>query len=342
MPRGGTTITADELSAVMQKYDIGPVRASHMLRIGNTRAPKMVMRTEKGMYLLKRRPPGKEDIYHVAFSHAIQLHLELHGFPVPGIVRTKDENTTVQHNGHVYEIFHFAPGSRYEPTPGQAEAAGRTLAEFHLALEDFPLNWRPLKNTYHDADGVRHYLKRIGHKERDNPDHAVHEMIAVLMRLYNDSCVRVNQLGYDEWRMGIIHSDWHPGNMLFEGDTVSAVFDFDSVKLAPAVCDIGNGMLQFSIIGGLNDTSLWPSEPDTERMFAFVNGYRGVRELDRDRVESLPDLMIETMIAESALPIAATGRFAHHAGSAFLTMILRKCEWIRDRREDLIRLLTGE
>ena len=58
-----------------------------------------------------------------------------------------------------------------------------------------------------------------------------------------------------------------------------------------------------------------------------------------EALESLVDLMIETMIAESVLPIAATGFFGHHHGADFLQMIRRKAEWLKENRENLTRLI---
>lgn len=55
------------------------------------------------------------------------------------------------------------------------------------------------------------------------------------------------------------------------------------------------------------------------------------------KLEALPDLMIETMIAEAVLPIAATGSFGHMSGLDFLQMILRKAYWLNEHRRILVK-----
>jgi hypothetical protein len=45
--------------------------------------------------------------------------------------------------------------------------------------------------------------------------------------------------------------------------------------------------------------------------------------------------MIETLIAESVLPIAVTGFFMNLSGEDFLKMICRKCSWIDKNRQTL-------
>ncbi len=56
---------------------------------------------------------------------------------------------------------------------------------------------------------------------------------------------------------------------------------------------------------------------------------------DTDMLNALPDLMIEIMIAEAVLPIAANGFFANFSGLNFLNMIQRKCAWIETNRPPL-------
>ncbi len=350
MSRGGAVFKNEELESVLKQYQLSQVESTSYLRIGNPRAPKKLIKTRNGDFLLKRRPRGKDDIYHVGFSHSIQIHLEEKGFPVPGIVRTKKEDSSVHYERHVYELFHFIEGSRFDLSNSQTAAAGKALGEFHKAIVDFQLKWDTLKATYHDSIPVRKYLKSIPQTvKKKNSESSIHELREILkstpaieeitsrlLEHYNHSAVLVNQLGYDEWPVQIIHSDYHPGNMLFREDQVAAVFDFDSVKIAPSVCDVGNGILQFSITAGSPDPAQWPDHIDAGRMAAFTQGYQQVLYIEPDMKEALPDLTIETMIAESVLPIAATGLFGKHTGNAFLYMILRKCDWIKKHKKMLI------
>jgi hypothetical protein len=48
--------------------------------------------------------------------------------------------------------------------------------------------------------------------------------------------------------------------------------------------------------------------------------------------------MIEALIAESVIPIAATGTFARMSGGDFLSMVQRKVRWIRQQSKKLIAM----
>ena len=113
------------------------------------------------------------------------------------------------------------------------------------------------------------------------------------------------------------------------------------MRIAPIVTDLANGILQFSIIAGRPNPADWPNYLDQAKFVQFLNGYREVTELDANQLDCLADLMIETMIAEAILPIAATGFFGNLSGVDFLRMIHRKAEWIDKNRQKLIEAIVS-
>ncbi len=342
MPRGGAHFSTEELVRVLSHYDIGVILQVKSLSAGNRRAPKMVLISEQGKFLLKRRPKGKDDLYRVAFAHAVQSHLQEKKFPVTTLLANRsDNNTILQLNNHIYELFQFITGSRYDGSLEATVDTGRQLAKFHRLLVDFAHEWKPLKAGFHDSSTVRRYLKTLGSDRSASADRKLKATAEALMVLYNESGVRVNELGFDSWRQQVAHGDWHPGNMLFSKCKLAAVLDFDSVKFAPPITDLANAMLQFSIVGGRPNPKDWPDYFSKDKLIQILNGYRRVIKLDKNKLDSLLDLMIETMIAEAVLPIAATGFFGHLSGSDFLEMILRKANWLKKHHKELHKAICS-
>jgi Ser/Thr protein kinase RdoA (MazF antagonist) len=182
---------------------------------------------------------------------------------------------------------------------------------------------------------VRRHLKTIASDILQSNGRKVHRCGEELMSLYNNASVQVNTLGFDSWPQQVVHGDWHPGNMLFDKGKLVAVLDFDSVKIAQPVTDLANAMLQFSLVGYHPNPADWPDYLDQAKLVQVLEGYREVINLDKHHIESLPDLMVETMIAEAVLPIAATGFFGNLKGTDFLNMIVRKAHWINTNRHTL-------
>jgi len=342
MPRGEAHFSAEELARVLSHYDVGVIHQAKALSVGNRRVPKVVITAEQGKFLLKRQPRSKDDTFRIAFAHAVQSHLAGESFPVAPLVATRDENSTIlQLDNHIYEFFRFVAGVRYD---GSAEAtidAGRQLAKFHHCLADFASEWKPPKGSFHDSATVRRHLRTVAADKRTRPDKELHVTADALLALYNESSIRVDRLGFDSWQQQVVHGDWHPGNMLFVRHKVAAVLDFDSAKIAPPVTDLANGMLQFSIVGGRPNPADWPDYFDEAKLFQFLNGYREEAKLDKNKLHSLVDLMVETMIAEAVLPIAATGFFGNLSGLDFLQMILRKADWLDSHRKKLTHAICS-
>jgi homoserine kinase type II len=342
MPRGGAHFSSEELAQVLSHYDIGVIHQVKSLPAGSRRVPKMVIISERGKFLLKRRAKGKDDPYHVAFAHAIQTHLAERDFPVTALVATSDEKSTILHlNSHIYELFKFVTGVRYDGTSEATIDTGRQLAKFHRHLTDFAGQWKPPKGSFHDSTIVRRHLRTTGADKTAEPDKKLQKTAEILMTLYNASSVHVSELGFDSWPEQVVHGDWHPGNMLFAKHKLIAVLDFDSVKIGPAFTDLANGMLQFSIVGARPNPADWPDYFDQAKLVQFLNGYREVIKLKKNELGSLLDLMIETMIAEAVLPVAATGFFGHLSGLDFLKMIRRKADWLEKNRDKLTKAISS-
>jgi Ser/Thr protein kinase RdoA (MazF antagonist) len=307
---------ADELSAVLAHYDLGEISSVQEFPRGSRRSPKVVITAAQGKFLLKRRAPGKNDPRRVTFSHAIQLHLAEHHFPLPRLIGTKSARQTfTQWNANIYELFEFVSARGY---PG-------TL--------DFSPPWHPPAGGYHRADIVFESIQRI-----ETAGQTQKEVMEELKDAYTRAADVAAQAGLPSWPKQIVHADWHPGNLLFHADRVAAVLDYDAARQLARATDIGNGVLQFSILDSESDVAHWPDFVDESRYRRFLRGYHGVAPLSTAESQSLPPLMVEALIAEAVVPIAATGTFGRTAGADFLRMVLRKVRWISTHSADLIEI----
>jgi Ser/Thr protein kinase RdoA (MazF antagonist) len=335
------TFSAEELAIVLSHFDIGIIDSIVEFPRGSRKAPKLLVISEQGKFLLKRRARGKDDPYKVAFCHALQLYLAGKQFPLPHLIGTRgDNNSMLQWRNSVYEMFEYIPGQGYPQTLESTFDSGRILSLYHKLLETFQSEWTPPSGSFHKAAAVEHGLRAIGGGR--TPALAGGADIGPLAQFLSDSyrqaAERVEQLGIDEWPKQIVHADWHPGNMLFRDNRVVAVIDYDSARLLPRIVDIANGALQFSIIGGDEDVSKWPDYADESRFKRFLRGYDEVMLMSQGEARALPWLMIEALIAEAVFPIAATGTFVRIDGVAFLQMVKKKIDWMQRNANRLVEL----
>ena len=342
--------SSEELAIVLSHFDIGVLDSIVEYPRGSRKAPKLLIVSDHGKFLLKRRARGKDDPFKVAFCHALQLSLAAKQFPLPHLIGTKRENNSMlQWRGAVYELFEYIPGQGYPQTLESTFDSGRVLSLYHKLLENFNSQWQPPSGSYHMAPSVETGLRAIpGILNAPPPGRtAVPTEVDItpaaefLLKSYQNAAESCEALGIDTWPKQIVHADWHPGNMLFRDNHVVAVIDYDSARQLPRVVDIANGSLQFSIIGGDEDVSKWPDYVDESRFKRFLRGYDQVVLLSQAEIRAIPWLMIEALIAEAVFPIAATGNFGRMEGVTFLQMVHRKIAWIQKSAEHLVELAEG-
>lgn len=331
---------------MLSHYDLGVIESITQFNRGSRLSPKVGIVSTQGKFLLKKRAPGRKSPRKVGFSHAIQRHLTVRGFPVPKLIAVRDGRTTVTRQGEeTYELFEYVAGEAYAATAVQARDAGRMLALFHQAVRDFDIPADASRGSYHDLNGVRTALNSVPStiSSHDSVAGFEAELLTTIQGLYDEydqAADRVNEIGPGSLPSQVVHADWHPGNMFFKHDRVIAVIDYDSCRVAQRVVDVANGMLQFSLIGGEHPND-WPDQPEEERLQSFSDGYQGVTTLSDAERRCAPHLMIEAMIAESVLPIVQTGQFGKWTGFSFLKMVARKVKWLRNHRQEIFEITAA-
>ena len=341
---------AHELAMVISHYGLGVIEQIRVCPHGSRRAPKLRIKAGRGEFLLKRRALGRDDPYRVAFAHSLQLFLVEHGYPVPALIGTRQgNNSMLQLNGRIYEMFQYTIGTRYDGSAGATEQAGRALGALHRLLARYQPSYEAPVATFHAASAIDTQLAQIPDAataiEPQADRSAFRDTCVSLRKAYREAGKRVDQTGFRSQRKVIIHGYWHPGNLLYRRGVVVAVLDFDSARLEPRIADIANAALQFSLtMPAHDDPADWPEGLDVGRIRRLVRGYDHDAEhpVRSDELAALPWLMIEALILESVVPIAATGSFGRIAGSTFLPMIERKIHWIAPRAGKIIRFLQEQ
>lgn len=330
-----------EIADVCAHFELGQITSIREFNRGSPQAPKLIIESARGRFLLKRRSPRASDPFRVAFVHGVQLFLNSRGYPTPRIIGTRgDNNSMLQREGMVYEMFQFVEGEPYGARDTEVADAARAMARLHALIVDHTPTWvmpQPPGRVGVDLDLAMQII------ESRHPDCAavLHELAPATeqARRYLD----FSGLAHREVR--IIHGDWHPGNLIFRDQCVVAVLDFDSAKYAPPIVELANGLLQFSMTRFGPDPARWPHEPDEERLRIFWRSYLGQAGAWADPqsdAELVPWLMIELLVAEAVRPILETGRFGTLDAQTCLRMIARKCLWLRDQASSLRERLVVE
>ncbi len=346
--RQRATFGAEELAVVLSHYDLGVIESVTEFSRGSHRSPKVGIVAERGKFLLKRRSIKRVNLDRAHFAHAVQTHLVATDFPTAKLIATQNHGRSLLRiRDHLYELYEFVGGHPFRiesDGPVGAKDAGAVLARFHQQVEGLePASGvcQEIHRDYHDDSGVRTGLLSIGstlssHDSFSGDEAELATLVQALLATYDQAAEAVNRRGFGDWTQQLIHSDWHPGNILLKNSKVVAVIDLDGLRISRRIVDVANGALQFSMIAG-GDPDTWPEHLDEERFHAFLSGYESNAPLSEQERAAVPELMIEALTSECVPPITETGSVGRWAGYRVLRMIQRKGNWLTSNGERLMQ-----
>ncbi len=258
-----TTEEKMELKEVLDQYDLGELVYYERNTRGYVNTSFAIHTLYKGcqsQYFLRKYKPGiSED--EIQFEHSIIERLEEEKTcPVAHLFHTKEgrtyfhrftgnQNTT----GAFYAIFGYLLGEdRFtwvSPYCSDAELSNAAviLAQFHQAMNQFvPCGKRiepdmmellPVISEY--ANARPHYSKHTVFDE-----YLIETLPQVLESLLQIRMIMKEPQARNLLRL-IIHCDFHPGNLKYEGDRVVGLFDFDWSKKDARCFDVGLALWYF-------------------------------------------------------------------------------------------------
>lgn len=266
-----TNISDDELAAFLGCFDLPLfIRYSGIAEgIENT---NFLLETAGGRFILtlfERRTSGED----LPFYRDLMTHLAGKGLPCPEPVLPRDAGAGTELAGKPALIVSFLRGvPNLDPTEEEAGTLGHMLAGLHQAAGDFsqsrgnnmgPAAWREI------ADKIAAGAPDVA------PD--LLGLIATELDFLERHWPRAQPARLPE---GIIHGDFFPENVLWEGDAISGVIDFYFACSEALAYDLAITL------------NAWCFDPEGQfnagRAGAIIAGYEAVRPLTREEKAAMP------------------------------------------------------
>ncbi|MCC6490046.1 MAG: phosphotransferase [Candidatus Hydrogenedentes bacterium] len=219
----------DILAAVIREnYDLGrvdrpaPLEAAHQRR-----HRKIVVNTALGQFLAKtyKRDPFVLDA--LRFQHRLSDFLAQNGIPVAKIQPTSQGTRIVELNTWALELQEFVDGSPMIVSKENLAVSAEALGKFHEVCRDFP---RPERDTrmWRFSEVPRTAFAALYDMAKTQAEESVLNQhcnrIALFLRDAADA-LSLEQRG--RFETGLIHGDWHSGNLIFRDDRLVAVVDLE-------------------------------------------------------------------------------------------------------------------
>jgi homoserine kinase type II len=273
--------------------------------LGGTATEKAVLRTEAGDFVLRRRQAEHCRPQWIAFEHEWLGFLARSRFPVAApLATTRGERCAVR-DGEVYEMIPLMRGRVVaRPNDVQLRNLGAALARYHGFGESYIR--RSAAAYAHKEGSVREdhpliLLPIIRQLRSAGPDPSGRRMLRRLKARLIDTFRLLESDVMPSVEKTIIHGDFHPGNVLFEGGDVSAFLDLAYADCGAALRDVADASMSFCALHagpydpGQIESLAQPWRVDVERLVTFLRGYAAVRAIP-DSPGALSPLMTSRWI----------------------------------------------
>ena len=282
-------MNSPELEQVLAIYGLGKVRALCHVE-GGVVDENWVVETDGGRYFLKRRHPRRhqsEQLIHA--QHALMVWLRQRGFPAPRIVPTTEGRSYLRLAGQVYEVEHYIDGVPYKhDRPEHLDEAARMMGRYHQCVEGYAPEAFRARDVLYDAAVAGEALDRLCRAWLVDQDAALTRVASRLKALVEDLALRFS--GHGPLPHRVIHGDYHGGNLLYRGDQIVGVVDYDKANWQPRVAEVAETLIYFSAPRKVQMAHLvYPGALNRERFARFVHNYATMAGLEPDEARAVPD-----------------------------------------------------
>lgn len=316
LSNGRERFTSRELDEVLAHYELGEVSSVREVALGTPTSPKALVESVRGKVLLKRRARGVDAPGLVSFSHRLVLGLLRAGVCVPPLIGTRSQNNSmVQIDDRVYELFVFLEGNNDPKSAVSSQRSGMLLGEMYAAFDQMVADSEALQ-TQAPREPAIIDLSRI---ERSGVDDEIVGPVRGILE-------RAQRWVSGSMPLRLVHGDWHPGNVIFRNDEPVGVCDFDNARLGSREREVAQGLAQFSLDRGNpgDPPARWNAQADLYRLAGHWHGYlaRGDRAIDRACIVGLmPGVLIEEALGSNNPEI--------------IWAVVRKAHWLEDHAEQV-------
>ena len=238
----------------------------------------------RGCRYVLRRNLQHTNTHRIEFQVRLQQHLLRHGFPTAEVVETRSGDVFVLDDGCVpWVLTTYVEGTEYDfGSRGQVLEAARRLAQFHAIAEAFPgeaiaLEYQPpIRDWWLNAE------KNLDVLEKIFAGAGVRTELSYLREWWRWVLAVWPLERLDALPKGRVYGDYHGRNMVFVGDELRGLFDFDDVEWGPLVFDVARGSGSVTTIRSFCSRI----RPEVGRL--FIEEYSRGRFLSREERAALP------------------------------------------------------
>ncbi|MCW1381229.1 homoserine kinase [Novosphingobium sp. KCTC 2891] len=269
-----THLGAEDMAALIDAFDVGTLVSAKGIAEGVSNSNWLIDTTGqdgRGARFILTMYEFRIELGDLPYFLSLLDHLAAQGCPVPRTIHDREGNLYRMRGDKALALIEYLPGvSVSDPTPGQARAVGRALAQMHLRAEGFAGNRA-------NGMGVAEWQRLAA---ECGPD-GLAQIAPELAEIVAGHLPRLASAWPGDLPRTVIHADLFPDNVLMLGDTVTGLIDFYFACNDMAAYDVAVTHAAWCF-----DASGTGFRPDLSE--ALLAGYEAERPLSAEERAALP------------------------------------------------------
>ena len=319
----------DIIQAVIEEhYDLGAVQLPTQLKDTHQRRHrKMVVETEGGTFLVKTYLRDIVVLDSLRFQHHLSAHLAENGLPVAAIKKARNGKGIVEVDNWAMQLQAFVKGEPLQVTSPTLHVSADALGKFHKVCNGLPVPPRDSRK-WRFSEVPRQSLQKFFHVARQmtSSSERMDDYCNKIALFLHDATEILNAEKRKAFETGLIHGDWHGGNLLFRKGKLTAILDLEFAGDGCYLEDIAYAMSNLCI-----RTTLSP-EKMQHRANILLDAYQTYRTLTYAELVALYYAVgVKHVTTVSYQAPQMGGKVAGYTAPEWLHRLSVQCDWLAEQ-----------
>lgn len=231
------------------------------------------------------------------------------GVLVSRVLKTLGGKLIISVAGELYSVFDFIDGDHFVPTEQAWADVAINLAKMHLAFNEFDENYFQQIDTfsqkgYYPFNVIKNYTVEDFSliEDKINSKTKIEEAEKILLEKLPVFKAAVEEVKKNEEQIArlpkqIIHSDFHPHNIIMSGNQVKVIIDFENARVSQQAREISFAIYKFGRQFFVTQRAQDDISGEAQRLKdLFIEKYSQIKPLSKKEIALLPILAKDTFI----------------------------------------------
>lgn len=312
---------------IREHYDLGDVSVPRQLETTHQRRhQKLVVESTAGRFLVKTYQDDPVVLDALRFQHRLSCHLEQNGLPVAHIQTAKSGKCIVELPGWALELQSFLEGEQMSITTGSLTIAAKTLGKFHKVCEDLPVPPRDAR-MWRFSEVPRASFQQFYERAREeSSEEKVMDQCNSIALFLRSAAEHLDDNHRKAFETGLIHGDWHGGNLLFRNERLAAILDLEFAGAGCYLEDLAYALSNLCIRTTVSDEKLY------YRTNLLLDNYQVSRSLSYAELVALFYAVGVKHVTTVSYQLPLNdGEIAGYTSAQWMERLALQCKWLAEQ-----------